>query len=269
MADRVPGNENNRWRAELLKPLFALLIAMLASTATHAQGTGQATADQQRMRSTVVDAYLEMRTAPGRGYPVFYVAERGERLVLLKQKTDWVKVRNQRGIEGWVHVDEIARTVDELGDVLAFRSPDLDSFSNRRWEAGIMLGGFGDTDAVSGYGGFHFTRNLSLELELTENFGDFSDGRMATLNIVHQMFPHWRYSPFLTIGGGVRETNPRSTLVSTSDRTDNTASVGAGLRVYLSRRLLLRLQYRNYVVMTNRDDDEEVDEWKIGISAFF
>jgi opacity protein-like surface antigen len=92
---------------------------------------------------------------------------------------------------------------------------------------------------------------------------------MITASIVHQMFPRWRYSPFITIGGGVRETNPRSTLVSTEDRTDNTANVGAGLRVYLTKRLLLRLQYKYYVVMTDRDDDEEVNEWTVGLSAFF
>ena len=73
----------------------------------------------------------------------------------------------------------------------------------------------------------------------------------------------------MSIGGGVRETSPRSTLVETSDRTDNVASVGAGLRVYLTRRLMLRMQYKNTVVMTDRDDDEEIDEWQIGISAFY
>jgi hypothetical protein len=67
----------------------------------------------------------------------------------------------------------------------------------------------------------------------------------------------------------VRETSPRATLVSTEDRTDNTASVGAGIRIHLTRRLMLRLQYKNYVILTDRDDDEEVNEWKIGISAFF
>ena len=255
----------------ILRPgaLLLLLVSLFGSTVLGAQENAPDAVDQRYSRSVVVDAYLEMRTFPGRGYPVFYIAERGEAVYLLKQKTDWVKVRNQRGVEGWVHVDEIDRTVDELGAALALQVPNLENFSRRRWEGGLMLGSYGDTDAVSAYGGFHFTRNISVELELTDNFGDFSDGRMATLNIVHQMFPHWRYSPFITLGGGVRETNPRSTLVSTSDRTDSTASVGAGLRVYLSRRLLLRLQYRNYVVMTNRDDDEEVDEWKIGISAFF
>jgi uncharacterized protein YgiM (DUF1202 family) len=253
----------------MLDLLFKALLWLLATTVTVPAAADFLGANKQDQESTVVDAYLEMRTAPGRGYPVFYVAERGESIKLLKQKTDWVKIRNQHGIEGWVHVNEIGRTASENGDLLALKSPDLESFGNRRWEAGLMVGDYGGSDATTVYGGFHFTRNLSVEVELTENYGDFSDGRMATVNILHQMFPHWRYSPFLSIGGGVRETNPRSTLVSTSDRTDSTASVGAGLRIYLSRRLLLRVQYRNYAVMTDRDDDEEVDEWKIGISAFF
>lgn len=261
-----PGeNKTFKIRELLLRVAFTLL----ASTATARSAAEVTPAQDDFQRSTVVAAYLEMRTAPGRGYPVFYVAERGETISLLKQKTSWVKVRNQRGIEGWVHVDDIGRTIGESGDLLAMKSPDLDSFSNRRWEAGLMVGDYGSSDATTIYGGYHLTRNLSFEVELTENYGDFSDGRMATVNIVHQMFPHWRYSPFLSIGGGVRETNPRSTLVSTSDRTDSTASVGAGLRIYLSRRLLLRMQYKNYTVMTDRDDDEDIDEWKIGISAFF
>ena len=247
----------------------AVMLLFLILVLTSAASRVCAAKDNKELRSMVVDAYLEMRTAPGRGYPIFYIAERGEKITLLKQKTDWIKIRNQKGVEGWVHVDAIGRTEDSYGEALAFHSPGLDAFSKRRWEAGIMAGDYGDTDAVTAYGGYHFTRNLSVELALTENFGDSSDGRMATVSLVHQMFPHWRYSPFVTIGGGVRETNPRSTLVSTNDRTDSTASVGAGLRIYLNRRLMLRLQYKNYIVMTNRDNDEEVNEWKIGISAFF
>jgi hypothetical protein len=221
------------------------------------------------LEGTVVEAFVDMRTAPGRGYPVFYIAERGEEVTLLKRKTDWIKLRNERGVEGWAHIDDVGRTVDAAGEPLAFRAPDHDSFSQRRWEAGVMAGDFGDTDAVTVYGGWYFTRNLSIELNAMENFGDFSDGRQATVDLVHQMFPHWRYSPFLSIGGGIRETSPRSTLVDTKDRTDNVATVGGGIRIYLTRRLLLRLQYKNTVVMTDRDDDEEIDVWQLGISAFY
>jgi hypothetical protein len=231
--------------------------------------TGIKADDAPPPNSRVVDAYIDLHTHPGRNYPVFYVAERGERIELLKRRTDWVKVRNARGIEGWVHIDAIGRTVDAHGEQLGFTSPDQDNFSTRNWELGFMLGDLDGSDAITGYGAYHFTRNLSLEAAYTENYGDFSDGRMFTGSIVHQMFPHWRYSPFFTIGGGTRETNPRSTLVDTEDRNDGVASVGAGLRIYLTGRLMLRLQYKHYVVMTDRDDDEEAGEWKLGISAFY
>ncbi|MEM0954479.1 MAG: SH3 domain-containing protein [Pseudomonadota bacterium] len=221
------------------------------------------------MESRVADPFVEMRTAPGRGYPVFYVAERGETITLLKRRTDWIKLRNERGVEGWAHIDSVGRTLNAQGEALAFHAPNLSSFGQRRWEAGLMVGDFGDTDAVTLYGGWHFTRNLSLETHVTENFGDFSDGRQATLSLVHQMFPDWRYSPFISIGGGIRETSPRATLVETEDRVDNLASVGAGLRIYLTRRLILRMQYKNNVIMTDRDDDEEIHEWQIGLSAFY
>jgi len=245
-----------------------LLLAWLV-LCTIGLGSHTGVAEEVFTKSIVVEPYIEMRTQPGRGYPVFYIAERSDLVELLRRRTNWIKVRTNRGVEGWVHVDEIGRTVDQNGELLGFRSPDLESFTQRRWEFGFMMGDYDDTDAVTGYVGWHFTPNLSLELAATENFGDASDGRMAEASIVHQMFPQWRYSPFLSIGGGVRETNPRSTLVSTEDRTDNMASIGAGIRIHLTRRLMMRLQYKHYVVMTDRDDDEEVGEWKIGISAFY
>ncbi len=246
--------------ATLLHKILLVGIAALSVAAS---------ADEAVPQSRVVEAYIEMHTHPGRGYPVFYVAERGERIELLKRRTDWVKVRNQRDVEGWVHVDAIGRTVDDYGTALGVSSPDWQAFTARRWEFGLLLGDVDSSDAVGAYGAWHVTRNLSLEAEYTENFGDFSDGRMVTGSIVHQMFPDWRYSPFFTIGGGVRETRPRSTLVMTEDRSDGVANVGAGLRIYLTGRLMLRLQYKHYVVMTDRDDDEEAGEWKIGLSAFF
>lgn len=246
-----------------LRQLVRWIVLLSMVTAAHT-----VTADEEPT-SIVAQAYIEMHTQPGRGYPVFYIAERGEKIELLKRRTDWIKVRTQRGVEGWAHVDAVGLTVDETGDTLGFQSPTFDSFTKRSVEAGIMLGDYDDTDAIAGYLGWHFTRNLSLELEATENFGDASDGRMVTLNLVHQLFPDWRYSPFITLGGGIRQTDPRATLVATRDRTDNTAAVGGGIRIYLKHRMFLRLQYKHYVVMTDRDDDEEVGEWKIGISAFY
>lgn len=226
-------------------------------------------ARKQPAQTRVTDPFIDFRTGPGRGYPIFYVAERDEWVTVIKQRTSWVKVRNRKDIDGWVHVDQMARTLGRDEQPLAFNRFTLDDYVKRRWEAGFMLGDFGGTDAITAYAGYHFTRNLSAEIALSETLGEFSNGRAASASILHQPFPNWRYSPFFTLGGGVRETEPRSSLVQTHDRKDDTLHVGAGIRIYLSRHFLLRFQYKHHTILTNRDDDEEVGEWKLGLSTFF
>jgi hypothetical protein len=31
----------------------------------------------------------------------------------------------------------------------------------------------------------------------------------------------------------------------------------------------LRMEYRNHEIFTSRDDNEEIDEWKVGFAVFF
>ncbi len=234
----------------------------------------------------VEQPYIEMRTGPGRGYPIFHIAERGDKVDIIKRRTDWFKVRTQAfGLlekdrnsklvpgsntkTGWVHIDQIAKVLDGNQQPINISKPALNDFYQRSWEAGIMAGSFGGADEISLYGGYYFTKNISAEVTYSESFGDFSNGKAATLSIVHHPFPEWRYSPFFTLGGGTRQTDPKSNLVSTTDRTDDSVHVGLGVSVYITRRIMLRAQYKNHVVLTDRDDDEGVDEWKIGLSAFF
>jgi len=64
-------------------------------------------------------------------------------------------------------------------------------------------------------------------------------------------------------------TSPKSTIVQGEDRTDEIAHVGVGVRIYTTRRFLLRVEYKSYVVFTSRDENEEVEEWKAGFAFFF
>ena len=85
----------------------------------------------------------------------------------------------------------------------------------------------------------------------------------------HVLFPEWRFSPFLTLGTGYVETSPRATIVLPLDREDQTAYAGAGVRFYLTRRFFLRADYRWHTMFTSRDDNEELEEWKVRIACFF
>ncbi len=220
-------------------------------------------------KAQVVEPFVEIRTGPGRGYPVFYVAEAGEWIELLKRKTDWVKVLTPQGEEGWVLRDDIERTLDATGEAVAFSDPKFDDFSSRDWEAGVLTGSFEKAAVNTLYVGYQFTPNLSTELSVSQVLGDFSQILITNINLVHQPFPQWRVSPFFTLGTGKAFIQPKATLVQGEDRDEDTTHYGVGVRFYLTDRYFLRAEYREYLVMTNRDNNEEAEEWKVGLSVFF
>ena len=240
--------------------LGALLL--LVAVASRAMAASEVTV-------TVADPYLEMRTGPGRGYPVFYVVERGAAVTIDKRRTDWFKVAAHRDKSGWVHRDQLLATLGTDGEHLELDEPNREHFASRRWEGAAMAGDFGGASVIGVIGGYALNPSFTLELGVSHAIGDFSDSWFATASIVHVFEPAWRYSPFVSLGTGVINTDPKSTLVQAADRTDQLAVAGIGVRGYLTRRFMVRAEYKSYVVFTNRDDNEEVDEWKAGFAFFF
>ena len=245
---------------------WVLLVLMLGQFAIAGNA---ASAERQPREVTIADPFIELHTGPGKGYPVFFVAERGEQIALLKRRTEWFKVQVARGQEGWVHFEQLTTTLDSDGEPFDLPALGFDDYTARRWEVGTLYGDFGGANVIGMYGSRTVTPNLSGEIWVSQALGRFSDSTMVTLNIVHLMYPDWRASPYFTLGGGVIKTQPKATLVATTDRTDNVALVGAGVRMYLTRRFVFRAEYKTHVVFTSRDDNEEVQEWTAGFSFFF
>ncbi|MEM7096988.1 MAG: SH3 domain-containing protein [Pseudomonadota bacterium] len=217
----------------------------------------------------VSDPYIEMRTGPGRGYPIFYVAGQGEEIVILKRKTQWFKVETARGKTGWVHLQEMRNTLDLDGESIDFGELGIGDFSDRRWEMGFNGGDFGGARSLTGYLGYALTPNITLQAEATQVLGEFSDGVIGSANILMYPFPKWRLSPYFTIGTGIITTKPHTTIVQAEDREDEIAHAGVGANFYLSDRFMLRMEYKRHTVLTSRDDNEEIDQWKAGFSIFF
>jgi uncharacterized protein YgiM (DUF1202 family) len=229
----------------------------------------EASARHDSLRVVIDDPFIELHTGPGRGYPIFFVAERGEQVEVIKRRTDWYLVGVERGEEGWVHLEQLLRTFDLDGQAFDAPEPSLADYSDRRWEVGALYGDFGGANVISAYGAFGLTRNLSFELGVSQALGRFSDSVLVNVNVVHLMFPERRASPFFTLGAGSIKTSPKATLVEAIDRRDSVAHAGFGIRTYLSRRFVFRAEYKTYVVFTSRDDNEEIREWKAGFSFFF
>ncbi|MGC1458632.1 MAG: SH3 domain-containing protein [Steroidobacteraceae bacterium] len=214
--------------------------------------------------------YLELHTGPGRGYPVVNVAERDASVDVLKRYTDWFKVRTTSGVEGWVSAHDMEQTVLADGTAFHYDVGDLSAFTSHRFEAGAFLyGDYGGASAVSVYGAVFANPNLSAELSLGEFLGTASDGTTLDLGLAHIFYPQARFAPFVMLGTGVVRIEPKATLVQPTDRTEQSAYVGGGLRYYLTRRFFLRGEYKEHIIFTNRNQNQQVDEWKFGFAFFF
>jgi uncharacterized protein YgiM (DUF1202 family) len=213
--------------------------------------------------------YLELRTGPGRGYPVFDVVKQGDSVLVLFMRTQWLKVRTRRGVEGWASEDDMLRTVLADGKRLPLRIGTRAGFTSHRFEAGAFAGAYGGASLISAYTSYSFNSQLGVEASVGQFLGRYSNGVTADIGFVHVPMPQWRLSPFLMIGMGVLHVEPKATLVQPSNRTEQTAYVGGGLRYYLTRSVFLRAEYKTHVVITTQNRNQVEDEWKLGFAVFF
>ena len=247
-------------RPRLARLATHLLLGLLA-----AAPAGAASAVQ----TVVQDPYLELRTGPGRGFPVTQVVDRGAAVSLLRRRTDWIKVRGADGTEGWAHRTQLERTLTPEGEAPALAGPAPEARTEHRWETTLATGDFDGASVVSGSVGYLPAPNLLLRADVSQLLGSYSDGWLVTAGLAHVFAPQWRVSPFIGVGGGVVHVSPKATLVQAEDRTDETAYGAVGLRGYLTNRFLLQAEYRGYVVFTSRNENEEIEEWTVGFTYFF
>jgi Bacterial SH3 domain len=244
----------------------ALATALLLLTAGV---SSPASAKSELMQLFIAEAYLELHEGPGRGYAVTQVVPRGDAVDVLYRRTEWFRVRTSRGIEGWANQRDMARTLLADGSTFKFDLGDRAGFASHHWEMGVMAGDYGGATLISGYVSRSLNDQLAIEFTGSQFLGNASNGATADIGLMHVFRPEWRLSPFVALGTGVIQITPKATLVSPLDRTDQTAYVGTGLRFYWTRRFFVRAEYRAHVVFTSRNENEEIDEWKLGLAFYF
>lgn len=244
-----------------MRTWFLLLLVLLSVA------TAYATDDYYEVR--ISDPFIELRSGPGRGFPIFHVEDRGQMIKVIKRKTDWFKVETAAGTQGWVHHDQLLQTLTPEGEHTAISEPTSDEFLRRRTEAGVMGGSFSGSSVITLYGGYAFTRNVSAEIALSQALGAVSSKQFANLRLVHQPFPEWRISPFFALGAGNLQSKASATQAQAADRSDTVAHSGIGLRGYLTRNFMLRIEYNQYIVFSSDDYNEDLREWKAGLAFFY
>lgn len=221
------------------------------------------------MRVQVTDPYIELKSGPGRGFPVFFVAERGEWIEILKRKTDWFKVRTSSNKEGWVNRVQLENTLTEAGSKTTFRDVLLTNYLSRRTEVGFAWGKFDKDPVLTMRVGFGLTPNFNTELSASQVTAAFSSTSLVQFNLQAIPFADSRVSPFFTLGIGRYKNTPKVTLVDAPNVSVTAANAGLGVRVYLTRNFLVRGDVREYMAPINDNRVDKFTEWTIGLGVFF
>jgi hypothetical protein len=245
--------------------LLVLLCAILA-TQVHA-------ADAPRETLHVADPYIELRTGPGRGFPVFYVAARSETIEVELRHTDWFKVRiasgPAMGREGWVNRTQLERTLTEAGGSKTFRDVALDDYLRRKVELGAAWGAFKSEPMLKIWTGIKLSDTLSVEGTLGQVQGVFSGTNFWHLNLAVDPWSDQRLSPFVGIGVGQFSNIPNASLVGNVDTHAKLANAMIGVRYHISDRFVARVDYTLYTAFLSDSRNGEYRAFTAGISFFF
>jgi len=239
---------------------------MLAVAGCLVSATAHAADSHERVQ--VADAYLELHTGPGRGYPVTQIIERGAWIEILKRKTDWFKVRAANGKEGWASREQIEATLTEAGVQKSFRDVLEEDYRRRRVEAGFSAGVLDGDSVMAVRAGYRMNDNFTAELALTRASGDYSTTTAYYVALVSQPYPDWRVSPFFSLGLGKYRNSPKATLVGAIETNSNMANVALGANYYFTRRFYMRGDFRRYMAYVDENRILPYDELSLGFGFF-
>ena len=223
----------------------------------------------KRERVQVSDPYIELHTFAGRGYPVFYVAARGEWISIELRHTDWYKVRTATGKVGWVTRQQLQSTLAENGQPNEFGDVRYDDYLARRVELGAGYGRFHRESMIKFWVSYRVSDTLSLESTLGQVQGVFSGTTLWHVNLQAEPWSDQRFSPFMGIGIGMFKNIPNQSLVNFQPTNARLADAIIGARYHLTDRFMVRADYAIYTAFVSDQRSLEYRAATAGLSFFF
>jgi hypothetical protein len=242
---------------------------MLAFCLSHLALAGPVFAEEEYQKASVAEPFLEIHTGPAGSYPIFYIAEQGEEIFLLKRRTDWYRIRLSNGKEGWVHRSEIEKTLLAQGRKKRFVERLYDDYIAGRLEMGWAAGMFNGDPSLSIRATYILTDVLAFEGGAGFISSDLGSTELYNGGIVVTPWRGRWFSLSGTVGAGYIFATPSSLLVNVTRETFHEAHAGLGISVPLVRNLFARGDFRNFTVFMSPERTREFQEYSVGLSFRF
>lgn len=251
------------------KPLSNTLLSLCLSALSLAAAAPALAAESNEERVQVTDPYIELRTGPGRGYPIHFVAAREEWISIELRHTDWYKVRTSGGKIGWVNRSQLVTTLTEAGGAKSFRDIALDDYLLRKLDFGAGWGRFKKEPMLKLWAGYRMSDTLSLEATAGQVQGIFSGTNFWHINVQSEPWSDQRISPYFGIGVGRFKNIPNTSLVSATTTNSNLTNAALGVKFHLTDRFVARLDYSLYTAYLSDSRTNQYRALTAGLSFFF
>lgn len=219
--------------------------------------------------AVIVEPFLEIHTGPGSSYPAFYIAEKGETILLMKRRVDWYKIRLRNGKEGWAHRREIENTLMASGHSKRFTERLYDDFIAGKTALGWSAGTFAGDLALYVRLTYALTGHVAVEGDAGFASGDLGSTQLYHGGIVVTPWSGRWLAITGTMGGGIVHVTPAGLLVNAPSGTFPAAHAGLGLAIPLFRNLEGRCDVRHFTLFMNPQRTREFQEYSVGLSFRF
>jgi hypothetical protein len=217
----------------------------------------------------IADPYIELRTGPGRGYPIFFVAPRNDWVEIELRHTDWFRVRTEDNKVGWVSRQQLESTLTAAGGTKTFRDVLLDDYLSRRVQLGAAWGHFKGEPLLKVWTNYRLSDTLSVEATFGQVEGVFSGTNLWHLDLMVEPWSDKRLSPFFAVGLGKFKNFPNLSLIGATTTDAKLGAARIGARYYLSERFMFTADYAFYTAFLNDQRSAEYRAWTAGLSFFF
>jgi uncharacterized protein YgiM (DUF1202 family) len=217
----------------------------------------------------ISDPYIELRSGPGRGYPIFFVAPRNDWIEIELRHTDWFRVRTEDNKVGWVSRQQLESTLTAAGSTKTFRDVLLDDYLTRKVQLGAAWGHFKTEPMLKLWTSYRLSDTLSLEGTIGQVQGVFSGTDLWHLDVLIEPWSDHRLSPFFAVGVGKFKNFPNLSLIGATDTNAKLAVARLGVRYYLTERFVMSADYSLYTAFISDQKSTEYRAWTAGLSFFF
>jgi len=223
----------------------------------------------------VTGSYIELHTGPGRGFPIFHVAEQGEIVRLIKRKTSWYQVRTVDEKTGWVSLKHMERTMMIGTHTVPFEQVSDAIEESQKIELGVASGWFAGDSIVSLMAHYRMLSSLSAEMTIAQSMGAFSTSKLYYGGVMIEFFPRWLVVPYFVSGFGYLKNVPSDTVAGGKEFDQVIANSGLGVRFKLGYRFYLRTTAKMHFSLDGdkgqegQDSSNQYFDFQVGLSAYF